>query len=118
MATFLVLIRGDEQRWQAMTAAEEQALDEGHAAFVAGAGRAVLDGHALEPSGRSRIVRAGHDGGTVVTDGPFAELRDVVGGYYLLDAADLDAAAALAQALPEAHTDHTSIEVRQVVLGP
>lgn len=118
MTTFLVLIRGDERRWESMTEAEQRALDEGHAAFVAGAGRAVVDGHALEPSSRSRIVRAGSAGGTVVTDGPFAELRDVVGGYYLLEAADLDAAAALAQDLPEARTDHTSIEVREVVLGP
>ncbi len=118
MATFLVLIRGDERRWEAMTASEERALDDGHAAFVARAGGAVLAGHALEPSSAARIVRAGGDGAPLVTDGPFAELRDVVGGYYLLEAADLDAAAALAAGLPEARGDHTSIELRQVVLRP
>jgi hypothetical protein len=114
MATFLVLIRGDERRWSAMTPDEVRALDEGHAAFVARAGSAVLRGDALEPSARARTVRAGGDARPLVTDGPFPEMHEVVGGYYLLEAADLDEAAALAAGLPEARTDHTSVEVREV----
>ena len=114
MATFLVLIRGDERQWLAMTPDEERELEAGHAAFAARAGRAVVSSHALEPSGRARTIRADAEGRPLVTDGPFAEMREVVGGYYLLEAIDLDAAAALATHLPEVRQEHTVIEVRQV----
>lgn len=47
-----------------------------------------------------------------VTDGPYAESREVIGGYYLIDAADYDAAAKLAEDCP--HLDFGSIEIRQI----
>jgi hypothetical protein len=53
------------------------------------------------------------DGKTVVTDGPFAETKEQLGGYYLIDAPDLDAAMAIAARIPGARLG--SIEVRPIV---
>jgi hypothetical protein len=70
-----------------------------------------LDGNALElENGTSVHVRA--DGERVVTDGPFAETREIVGGYYLLDVPDLDAALDWAARCPGAK--YGTVEVRTV----
>lgn len=54
------------------------------------------------------------DGETLTTDGPFAESKEVLGGYYVIDVDDLDAALAWAARCPGA--DHGSIEVRPIVV--
>ena len=69
-------------------------------------------GEALHPSSTATTVRV-RDGQTVATDGPFAETKEVLGGYYLLDAPDLDAAIAYAALIPSA--SHGSIEIRPIV---
>src|SRR5213080_4927109 len=101
MATYLVLIYGDEQAWDAETPEQRRAKGEQHAAFAAKAGDALLGGHELRPTAEAATLRGGPDGRPLVTDGPFLETREVVGGYYLLEAADRDAAVALAALLPE-----------------
>jgi hypothetical protein len=53
------------------------------------------------------------DGKKLVTDGPFAETREQLGGYFLIDAIDLDAAIAIAASLPSAHK--STIEIRPIV---
>jgi hypothetical protein len=79
------------------------------------AGDAVKGGAALYPSSTATTVRVrGGKGGDVVTsDGPFAETKEVLGGYYLLEAPDLDAAIALAARIPAAWTG--SVEIRPVM---
>jgi hypothetical protein len=69
-------------------------------------------GEALHPSSTATTVRV-RDGRTVATDGPFAETKEVLGGFYLVDAADLDEAIAYAAMIPAAL--HGSIEVRPIV---
>lgn len=61
--------------------------------------------------GEGRVLRKGSDG-VRVTDGPFTEAKEVVGGYYSISAADYDAAVEVARSCP--HLDFGSIEVRQV----
>lgn len=68
-------------------------------------------GDALEPIAKATTVRV-RDGKTLSTDGPFAETREQLGGYYLVEAADLDEAIKLAARIPSAK--HGSIEVRPV----
>jgi len=118
MAKYLILILGDEQQWQAMSPQEEQRLGEGHGAFRAAAGAAgidVLDGQQLEPPAVATTLRGDLSGAVTITDGPFLETKEAIGGYYLLEATDLDAAIALAKHLPELSMGHCAIEIRPVV---
>ncbi|HEY2107648.1 MAG TPA: YciI family protein [Candidatus Binataceae bacterium] len=68
-------------------------------------------GDRLEPTSTATTVRV-RDGKTLTTDGPFAETREQLGGYYLVEAKDLDEAIALAARIPGARLG--SIEVRPV----
>lgn len=79
-------------------------------AHVRGRG-AMLAGEALMPTASATTVRV-VDGRTVTTDGPFAETKEQLGGFYLVQAADLDEAIAYAAMIPGA--THGSIEVRPI----
>ncbi len=69
-------------------------------------------GDALQPVAKATTVRV-RDGKTLTTDGPFAETREQLGGYYLVEAADLDEAIKLAARIPS--SKYGSIEVRPVM---
>jgi hypothetical protein len=68
-------------------------------------------GEALEPTNTATTVRV-RDGRTVVTDGPFAETKEFLGGFYLLDCRDLDEAIELAGQIPA--VERGSIEIRPI----
>jgi hypothetical protein len=68
-------------------------------------------GEALRPTSTATTVRV-RDGQTVTTDGPFAETKEALGGFYLVDAKDLDDAIQLAAKIPGAK--HGSIEIRPI----
>jgi hypothetical protein len=68
-------------------------------------------GEALEPTNTATTVRV-RDGNSLVTDGPFAETKEFLGGFYLLECRDLDEAIELAKRLPAAETG--SIEIRPI----
>ena len=70
-------------------------------------------GDPLQPTSTATTVRL-REGKTLVTDGPFAETKEQLGGYYLVDAKDLDAALAMAARIPGAKTG--SVEVRPVMV--
>jgi hypothetical protein len=76
----------------------------------------VLGGAGLQPAHTATTVRL-DDGSTLVTDGPFADTKEVFGGYYLLEAGDIDAAIAIAARLPAARLGG-SIEIRPVLERP
>ncbi|GMA22428.1 hypothetical protein GCM10025864_01870 [Luteimicrobium album] len=119
MATYLLLIYGDEERWETMTAAERAQIDEGHRQFRERAGRSILASGELEPSSTATTLRArplGDDGdGPSVTDGPFLEIKEVLGGFYGVDVPDLDAALDLAASLAEVTHDHSGVQVQPLV---
>ena len=92
---------GDDER-RAMTA-EYMAVGEDS--------RVVGSAH-LQPASMATSVRVS-DGDTLVTDGPFADTKDVFGGYYVIEADDLDAAIALAAQIPAARMGGC-VEVRPV----
>ncbi len=73
---------------------------------------AMKAGEALHPSTTATTVRV-RDGQTISTDGPFAETKEVLGGYYVVEAADLDAAIGYAALIPGAKSG--SVEVRPIV---
>ncbi|HSK92739.1 MAG TPA: YciI family protein [Candidatus Angelobacter sp.] len=74
------------------------------------AGR-IVEGHELQPSSMATTVRIRRDGSTTVTDGPFIEGKEMIGGYAVLEVADLDEALALAKSWPTAD----SLEIRPIV---
>lgn len=73
---------------------------------------ALKAGEALHPSSTATTVRV-RDGQTITTDGPFAETKEVLGGFYLVEAADLDEAIGYAAMIPSAVRG--SVEVRPIV---
>jgi hypothetical protein len=115
MAKYLVLIYGVESEWAGETPAEQRHKDAGHRRFAAAAGDAVLGGHELMPPETATSLRRGDSADRpLVTDGPFLETKEGLGGYYVLEAADLDAAIALAGLLPELAAGHSGVEIRPI----
>lgn len=87
---------------------------EGYNAFGELAGPYIRGGAALDlPStGTAVRVTGGEHGDLVLVDGPFAETKEFMGGFYVLEADDLDAAVALARHIPAAWRDGGFVEVR------
>ena len=109
-------------RYMLLIYLDEQALDEtereqcyresaqlAHQLNAAGQYRAATP---LEPTSTATSVRV-RDGKRVVTDGPFAETKEQLGGYFLIDARDLDEAIAIAARIPMA--SRGTVEVRPVI---
>ncbi len=71
-----------------------------------------VSGHELDARGTAKVVRV-RNGERLVTDGPFAETKEVVGGVFVIDLPDLDEAIRLAALIPTA--EHGSLEIRPIV---
>ncbi|MFP5343883.1 MAG: YciI family protein [Candidatus Limnocylindria bacterium] len=110
---YLLLIYGEESAEQPPQEAMEAEMGayDVFTRHIAERG-AFKAGEALLPSSSATTVRV-RDGRTVTTDGPFAETKEVLGGFYLVEAADLDEAIGYAALIPGAKRG--SIEVRPVV---
>lgn len=115
MAKYLILIYGDERQWEARTPEEREAIWAGHAAFTAEAGSRIVGGEELEVASMATTLRTDGADGVTTTDGPFLETKEALGGYYLMEAADLDEVLALAAKLPEVREAHCGVEIRPVV---
>jgi hypothetical protein len=110
---YLLLIYGDES---GMQAAPKEAITRMSAAYSAYSDAMVkagvmVGGDRLKPSSTASTVRV-TDGKTKVLDGPYAETKEQLGGYYMIDVSDLDAALSWAARCPGAA--HGTIEVRPV----
>ena len=105
----LALIYDDERTWAEAGEEERSAEYAKYRAFGEAAGDKVVTGAELAPTRTATTVSV-RDGETIVTDGPFAEKKEQLGGFYLLDCADLDEAVQLAAQIPGAA--HGAIEVR------
>jgi hypothetical protein len=71
-----------------------------HWSFIEARKDAIVAGEALQTTGTATSVRSDGAGGFTVTDGPFVETKEALGGFYLLEAPDLDAALQLAKEIP------------------
>ena len=109
MAQYLALIYQDEQSLGDTYAGETLAPD--HGAFIAANQAALAGGVALEPSHTATCIRPKGEGSFFVSDGPFVETKEQLVGYYVIEAADLDEAIAVAQQIP---MDYGGVEVRPV----
>jgi hypothetical protein len=106
---YLLAIYEEEKRWANGYDPAEMA---GYREFGEEFRGAIKGGNALKPTGTATTVRI-RDGKRLTTDGPFAETKEQLGGYYLVDAPDLDAAIAMAAKIPAARFG--SIEVRPIM---
>src|SRR5436190_23153743 len=114
---YILLIYDDEQSWAKLTEAEGKQMIGEYRKFGDGikASGNYQAGSQLQPTTNATSVRV-RDGKRLVTDGPFAETREQLGGYYLIEAKDLDAAIAIAEKIPSARIG--TIEVRPLVQMP
>ena len=104
----------DETRWAQLSPEETEVEMNGYEAFdkeVKAAG-AYVAGEALHPTSAATTIRL-RDDDALTTDGPFAETKEQLGGFYTVDCKDLDEAAKWAAKIPGARTG--SVEVRPVV---
>jgi hypothetical protein len=108
---YLALIHTDKSGWEALDEDARAAMLDRYRAFADEARSAgkLVDGYELQPTSTATTVRV-VDGETLVTDGPFAELREQIGGYFVLDCQSIDEAVALAARIPAA--EHGAVEVR------
>jgi hypothetical protein len=110
---YLLMIYRNEAELGGMTAADIQKMSAEYGAFT----QSIIQsgnfkaGDALQPTTTATTVRV-RDGKTLTTDGPFAETREQLAGYYLVEAKDLDAALVIAARIPGAKVG--SIEVRPI----
>ena len=108
---YMLLIYDNEKEWLKLPEPEMQALYKHYRAFteeIVKSGHFLAGGELL-PTTRATTVRV-REGRPMITDGPFAETREQLGGYYLVEAKDLDEATAIAARIPSARNG--SIEVR------
>jgi hypothetical protein len=109
---YLLTIYGDESGFAHATPEQGAAMMDAYTAFGDKHAGVIKGGHGLQPTATATSVRL-RDGERLVTDGPFAETKEQLGGYYLIDVDDLDTAIAVAAEIPGAQGG--TVEVRPVM---
>ena len=112
---YMCLIYDDETMWQTMPEADRNGVMGQYVAFTESIRESgnMVAGDALQPTSTATTVRV-RNGETLMTDGPFAETKEQLGGYYLIEAKDADEALAIAARIPSAK--YGSIEVRPLMV--
>ncbi|MBV9869614.1 MAG: hypothetical protein JO214_03235 [Frankiaceae bacterium] len=109
MSQYLILIYEDEAPFEGPGAAEVHAeVYAAHMKFGENNGPKLVGGNALQPTATATTIRDG-----VVTDGPFGETKEALGGYYLIEAADLDEAISIAKQVP---AKYGAVELRPIMV--
>ena len=115
MSQYLVLIYGDEKAHAEGGHGLMQEIMKGHESFGAKYAGKLAGGNALQSVDTATSIRKDATGSFTVTDGPFLETKEALGGYYLVDAADLDEAIAIAKEIP---SPNGGLEVRPIMVFP
>ena len=112
MAGYVVFIWDDEQLWERADPGTGAATMAAHQQIIARHAAAQRGGNRLHPSAATTSIRHTPDGGVSISDGAFAETKEVIGGYYLIEALDLDEALRIAAEVP---APFGGVEVRPVL---
>ena len=112
---YMCLIYGSEAAWESLPEDELHAVYAEYGRLGEEFGDSILHGAELQPTSTATSVRV-RNGETLVTDGPFAETKEQLGGYYLIEADSLDDALEFAAKIPSARDG--TIEVRPVFPRP
>jgi hypothetical protein len=113
---YMLLIYSNERSMEARSPQEQERIMAGHRGVMEETGRrGILKGaEPLEPTNKAKTVR-NQKGRAVITDGPFAETKEQLAGYYILDCEDLDEALEWAAKIPTACAGGTGcVEVRPI----
>jgi hypothetical protein len=108
---YALLIYSDGAAWESLSEDEQKAAYGEYMAISETPG--VTNGLQLQPVSTATTVRV-DDGRTLTTDGPFVDMKEVLGGFYLFEADDLDAAIEIAARIPAARMGG-AVEVRPIV---
>jgi hypothetical protein len=112
---YMLLIYGDQDGWKSRSEEENGQIMQAYMQFteeLQGSG-SLVGGDALQPTETATTVRVRNDE-TLTTDGPFAETKEQLGGYYIVDVGSIDEALEWAAKIPGA--SHGSVEVRPVMV--
>lgn len=115
---YVVLMQVDPSVLAALSDEEQQAIGDGHQAFmreITESGE-MLSTNALGDPSQSTVIRS-KGGKPEVVDGPFAETKEFMGGYYLLDVESKERAIELAKKIPDASIDGLALELRPVMFS-
>lgn len=115
---FLISMIIDPAVLEALTDEEKAAIGEGHDRFIQALKESgeLITTQALADPSQAAVVRV-RDGAPTVTDGPFLEAKEHLGGFYLVDCEDKARAIELAAQIPDAAIEGLGIEVRQVMFA-
>jgi hypothetical protein len=115
---FLLIMHINPEVLNALTEDEQKEIGDGHGKFmeaITNSGEMIITQALADPS-QSAVVRA-RNGQTVVTDGPFLEAKEYMGGFYLVDCDSRERAIELAAMIPDTRVDGLGVEVRQVMFA-
>jgi hypothetical protein len=114
---YLLLIYNEETNWTKLAEADRGKLHQEYMDYTQRIHKSgnYVAGEALQPIATATTVRI-KNGKTVTTDGPFAETREQLGGFYMVEAKDLDEAITLASGIPASRTG--CVEVRPIMPTP
>jgi hypothetical protein len=111
LVKYALLIYGNDTEWETLSEDEQKSISGEYYALAQVPG--ILGGEQLAPVDTATTVRV-QNGSTLTTDGPFAETKEVLGGFYLFEADDLDTAIELASRVPAARRGG-AVEVRPLL---
>ncbi len=112
MANYLVMIYNNEAAWADADPSVAAEVSQQHVAFAQKHGHALRGGARLGGSATATAIRHTGEGTTSLTDGTFAETKEVLAGYYVIEARDLDEALAIARDVP---ARFGGVEVRPII---
>ncbi|GAA4937430.1 hypothetical protein HD597_004700 [Nonomuraea thailandensis] len=115
---FLLIMHSNPQVWDSLTEEQRNEVMSGHGAFMETITRSgeMISTAALADPSQSAVVRV-RRGSPVVTDGPYLEAKEFLGGYYLVECDSRERALELAALIPDAGVEGLGIEVRPVVFA-
>lgn len=116
---YLILMQVDPTVLEQLTAEQQKEIGDGHAAFMERtkkSGEFVATQALADPS-QSKVVRGTGGDTPEVTDGPFVEAKEFMGGFYLLDVENEDRIVELARAIPDASVPGLALEIRPVMFS-
>ncbi len=115
---YMLIMQLNPAAFDALTEEQRNAIMEGHGAFMdtIKASGEMVETNALAEPAQSAVVRV-RDGVPVVTDGPYLESKEFMGGYYIVDCATRERALELAALIPDAGVEGLGIEVRPIIFS-
>jgi hypothetical protein len=112
VANYLVMIYDNEAKWAQADPSVAEEVHREHGEFAQANGSALRGGARLGNSATATSIRRGDNGTHSLTDGTFAETKEVLAGYYVIEAADLDEALEIAKQVP---ARFGGVEVRPII---